>query len=85
MVHGPIIQPISESQKKRSSRLMVERQPDLLAHLRQASGVGVDRAFRFAGGAGGVEDEGAVLGIERGGCEMRRLVLRNDATRRRRR
>ena len=45
--------------------LVVETEPDFLAHLCQASGVGVDRALGFSGGPGGVKDEGARFGIER--------------------
>ena len=40
---------------------MVEAEPDLLADLRQASGVGVHGALRFAGGARGVQDQAGRL------------------------
>ena len=46
-------------------RAVVERQPDFLAHLRQASGMGVDGALGFARGARGVQNEGAGFRIER--------------------
>ena len=52
---------------------MVEAQPDLFTHLREAARVSVDDALRLSGGAGGVENERPVLRIERGGGERRRL------------
>ena len=53
---------------------VIEREPDLLAHLREAPGVGMHRAFRLAGSAGSIEDESACIGIERCGWRGGRLV-----------
>src|SRR5437763_403207 len=49
---------------------MVEAEPDFLAHLRQTSGVRMYRALRLAGGPAGIQDERAMLRIER-----QRLVI----------
>ena len=43
---------------------MVEREMDLLGHLRECSGVRVDRPFRLAGGPRRIEDHGHRFRIE---------------------